>query len=315
MIIGAYEMESPLMNAGGVVKTIEDVRMMAQTGVGAILAGSYTLEPRVGNSPNGERVYYHDEVTGITYNSLGMPNNGIAEVAKELPEMISIAHDLGKPFILNIAPVTSNPAAEIAVMLGILEDAGIRELDGLELNAGCPNVVTADGGRHELLSHHTDLLGETVSEIIDVSNRGMRLGSLMVRISPFRDKSDATNIAKLLVDVPVDFVSAFNTFPGGIPVDSVGNNVLQVPGGAGGQSGAGKALLAEEQTLWLVEARDHAGIGFEILGSNGIQNARSMKSRMDIGASAVSLTTLFYEARSWGSAVSNLLDNYADLIV
>lgn len=107
MKIGNYELESPLFNAGGVVKTVENVRMMASTGVGAVLLGSYTLEPRVGNSPNGETVYYHDRAAGTTYNSLGMPNKGIKEVARDLPEMIKIAHDLGKPVVLNVAPVSS----------------------------------------------------------------------------------------------------------------------------------------------------------------------------------------------------------------
>ena len=37
MHIGEYELVSPLMNAGGVVKTLEDVNKMAQTGVGAVL--------------------------------------------------------------------------------------------------------------------------------------------------------------------------------------------------------------------------------------------------------------------------------------
>ena len=313
MLIGNYEMESPLMNGGGVVKSVDDVRRMAQTGVGAILAGSYTLEPRVGNSPNGEVVYYHDEDTDITYNSLGMPNKGIAEVAKELPEMIRIAHDLGKLFVLNIAPVTDNPAAEVASMLGVLQNAGISELDAVELNAGCPNVVTADGGRHELLSHHTDLLGETLSEILDTSYHLIRIGSVMVRISPFRDKSDATNIAQLLVDLPVDIVSAFNTFPSGVPVDKNGNQILQVNGGSGGQSGAGMARRAEEQTAWLVDARDNAGSNFNILGSNGINNAGSMKRRIDLGARAVSLTTAFYETSSWKSTVDNILSDYVEI--
>lgn len=315
MFIGEYEMESPLMNAGGVVKSLEDVRMMAETGVGAIIAGSYTLEPRVGNSPNGETVYYHDSETGITYNSLGMPNQGIREVAQELPEMIRIAHDFGKPLVLNIAPVSDDPSTEIIEMFGILSMAGIEKLDGVELNAGCPNVVTEDGGRHELLSHHSDMLGDTLHELHDIMEFDLHVGNLMVRISPFRNRTDALNLVELLASVNVNTVSAFNTFPGGVPLDASGKQILQVPNGIGGQSGPGKAELAEEQTQWLLDAQaDEPYADFEIVGSNGVIDAGGMKRRLDLGAKAVSVTTLFYQSPSWKVAVNKLLDDYASLV-
>ncbi len=50
---------------------------MSETPVGAILGGSFALDDRPGMGPNGEVVYYHDPVSGITYNVLGMPGKGI----------------------------------------------------------------------------------------------------------------------------------------------------------------------------------------------------------------------------------------------
>ncbi len=47
-------LESPWGNAGGVIKTVEDVAHMAATGVGWIEAGSYTLEARKGNAIDPE---------------------------------------------------------------------------------------------------------------------------------------------------------------------------------------------------------------------------------------------------------------------
>ena len=46
MKIGEIQLESPLMNAGGLVKTVSDVEMMAATGVGAVVAGSFTLDEK-----------------------------------------------------------------------------------------------------------------------------------------------------------------------------------------------------------------------------------------------------------------------------
>lgn len=307
MRIGEYEMESPLMNAGGVVKTVEDVRLMAATGVGAVLAGSFTLEPRVGNSPNGEKVYDHDSETGITTNSLGMPNKGLVEVAKDLPDMIQIAHDQGKPFILNFAPVSSDPMLEIVRMSEILQRAGIDNLDGFELNASCPNVVTSDGGRHELLSRHPEQLGEVVAELRDISTKEVPFGTLIVRVSPFEGQQDALPLAESLQEAGAHAVAAFNTFPGSKPV-------LEVPGSVGGQSGGGMAPQAEMQTSWLVAAMDSIDAGFDIIGSNGIVDAARMKRRLNLGASTVSATTLFYEApHGWGRAVDRMLQEYAEL--
>jgi len=59
MAIGEIQLESPLMNAGGLLKTVADVEMMARTALGGV-SGSFTLDGRVGNSPGGETVYYHD---------------------------------------------------------------------------------------------------------------------------------------------------------------------------------------------------------------------------------------------------------------
>jgi dihydroorotate dehydrogenase len=306
-------MESPLMNAGGVVKSVEDVKMMSQTAVGAVLAGSFTLEPRIGNSPNGETVYYHDPQSGATYNSLGMPNQGLEAVAKELPEMIKISHDHGKPFIFNFAPVTTDPVEEIIAMSGVLARSKLEDLDAIELNASCPNVVTADGGRHAILSHSPDQLGEVLDELSDIGSNEVSFGSLIVRVTPFRDYEDALLLAEQLDRSVVDAVSAFNTFPNVRPLDEQGRLVLQVPGGRGGQSGGLATSHIEIQTAWLVTARDQIGASFDIIGSNGVTDALSMKRRLDIGASAVSATTLFYESTDWGRAVDAILEEFVDI--
>jgi dihydroorotate dehydrogenase len=313
MRIGSYEMESPLMNAGGVVKSVEDVQMMSETGVGAVLAGSYTLEPRIGNSPNGEVVYHHDAQTGATYNALGMPNRGLEAIAKNLPEMIKIAHDNGKPFVLNLAPVSTDPVDEIIAMSAILAHAGVEGLDAIELNGSCPNVVSSDGGRHAILSHNPDLLGDVLNELSDIAANELPFGSLIVRVSPFLSREDALLLARQLHQSGVDAVSAFNTFPGGKPLNARGEPILQVPGGVGGQSGALTVQQAEFQTEWLVDARDEIGATFDIIGSNGVTDALSMKRRLDIGTSAVSSTTLFYEASRWGTAVDRVLTDFSDL--
>jgi dihydroorotate dehydrogenase len=58
--IGHLEgIEQPWGNAGGVVKTPEDVERMAKTEVGWIEGGSYTMERRSNNRPDGGAVYHY----------------------------------------------------------------------------------------------------------------------------------------------------------------------------------------------------------------------------------------------------------------
>jgi dihydroorotate dehydrogenase len=313
MKIGMYDLESPLMNAGGVVKSVEDVRQMAQTGVGAVLAGSFTLEPRIGNSPNGETVYYHDEETGITYNSLGIPNAGLTEMAVDVKEMQKIAHDHGKPFILNFAPMGDDPVEQVIRLSEVLDKAGVTELDGLELNASCPNVVTEDGGRHEMLSHHPEKLGAAVLELSDIAANEIRIGTLIVRVSPLKEPDDAWPLVASLKDAGADAVAAFNTFPNGKPLNVNGDPILQVSGNVGGQSGAGMQHAAEIQTGFVAHARNDLAPSMEIIGSNGITTGEALKRRIDLGASAVSASTIFYQSRRWGEAVDKVLNEFAEL--
>src|SRR5947209_1738569 len=90
------EIGSPWGNAGGVVKTTADTGAMALTGVGWIEDGSHTLEKRLGNAVDPEHlelgpqyvVYTHDQNTGISANSLGMPGESLDEVEKEIPDRV-----------------------------------------------------------------------------------------------------------------------------------------------------------------------------------------------------------------------------------
>lgn len=314
MHIGGYELESPLINAGGVIKSPEDTLLLAQTGIGAILAGSFTLDYREGNSPNGETVYYHDSETGITYNSLGMPNKGLRYlVDQDLSEMIEIAHYHNLPFILNLAPISDDPVAEIDEMFSVMAEAGIEELDGFELNAGCPNVVLEDGGRHELLSHYPRQLEAVLERVNDIKRDYFYIGSTIVRISPFVDTRNAISLGMVFNHAEVDVISAFNTFPGGRPLDDEGNEILQVKGGVGGMSGRGMQHEAEMQTMLLDNVRREQNGHYEIIGSNGIHDAESLRRRLRLGASAVSATTMFFESSSWVNTVNGHLNDLTEL--
>lgn len=317
--IGHIEIESPFGNAGGVVKSLEDVRQMAQTGVGWIEAGSYTVKSRLGNAWNQETkqfdkvVYHHDPEAGVTYNSLGMPNKGMFDdlesdtepAAYEFGDMADWAHTYGKPFVANVAPVSEDPVEEVRELVIQAYEHGA---DAVLVNAGCPNVVKDDGDRHELLSRDPAALALVLAGLKGITRNNARI---FLRVSPLRGLG-LDRVAQVVNESEV--VSAVftpNTWPGALPTKPDGTPVLDVPGGVGGASGpayADKSLVEAE--MWAHELRNS---GIDVVRSSGISTGAELKRGLGRkGVVAGAGTTFFYTAETdWSKAVHYLLDEAA----
>lgn len=317
--IGYLEIESPFGNAGGVVKTPKDVERMAMTGVGWIEGGSYTFEGRLGNAFNPEtgqfdkRVYHHDPITGVTTNSLGMPNIGFfgeesqETVLDQMPHMVQVAHNQRKPFVANVAPVSSSPLEESQELVAAAFSAGA---DAVLLNGGCPNVVEEDGGRHQLLSRDPDALYEVLNGLRGVVGRHREI---FLRVSPLREDIGVPLVAKAVkCSAVVSAVFTPDTWPGHQPVDAEGEYLLDVPSGIGGASGsayADKSLV--ETSMWVEQLQ---GSGIDVVRSSGVTSAREVKRSLDVGAVAAAGTTFFYESPlGWRQHVDGLLTELAQL--
>ena len=247
--IGHMEgLESPWGNAGGVIKKVEELEKMVQTGVGWAEVGSHCIEKRLGNGYDpltGEqvldlntglpiRLYHHDSDTGETHNSLGMPGQGLDQLVTEVPEMLRIAKsrpDHPKQVVFNVAPVTSEPVAETKELVGRLYGAGAKFI---LVNAGCPNVVTEDGGRKEILSYNPEMLGAVLGGLKEVVQK---YDPVFVRVSPYQSRGQMRDAFKQIRDSEV--VSAVflpNTWPNHHPLNRDGEDLIQVPGGLAGKS-------------------------------------------------------------------------------
>lgn len=319
--IGHLVVESPFGNAGGVVKTVEDVEAMAKAGVGWVEAGSYTLEPRRGNAWNEEtgqydkRVYCHNPDTGETFNSFGMPNKGMDEVARDMPEMVRTAHAFGKPLVVNVAPVSEAPVEESVELVRRAYEAGA---DAVLLNAGCPNVVTAGGGRKEILSHNPRRLYEVLEAIGSIAGTHALFPKVFVRTSPVDSQEQALQVVRAMEAANnVGAVFTPNTWPNHVPLAPDGTRILDVPGGAGGLSGPATKDAAREQTYWFALQSL-----FNVVSSGGIDNGYELHSRLYVpgqrvlgravhAAVAGAGTTLFYESEDWQESVDKLLREFA----
>ncbi|HVO86420.1 MAG TPA: hypothetical protein VMT23_01665 [Candidatus Binatia bacterium] len=299
---------SPWANAGGVVKSVEEVALMAQTGVGWVEAGSYTLEPRYGNQYDKDgkliisqhtgqpvRVYYHDALTGETFNSLGMPNKGMDVVEQEIAEMAAICHARGKYLLINVAPVSDDPVTESIELVRRAYEAGA---DGVILNGGCPNVLEEDGGRHQILSRNARATGQVLRGLRPITEQ---FQPVFFRTSPQDSREDEVALLKEVVESgTVSVLLRPNTWPGQRPVDAEGKDIIEVPGGLAGKSGP--AVAAEAFRASMYARRMLSGSGIDVVLSSGVMDSEALNLRaVDTLHSALNAgmlacgTTFYYE--------------------
>lgn len=260
-----------VMNAGGLVKTPDDVRHMAGTRVNVIVAGSFTVPEKPGNPEPRIHIYGN----GNSGNSVGLKNGGIEMLDKELPAMVATAHAVGKSLILNIAGETPEEFARLA-------EVGSRHgVDGIELNLSCPNRL--DEGRRVAL----DIISDDPVRSGAVVEAVMRAAPnifIAVKLGPILQRSLLKCQADMCAAIGVNAVSGPNTIPGCYDFDEMGRPVI----GAGFFGGAGVQLftLALGQTKRL---RDMLPPEILIIGMGGIRNGADARKFLDVGATAVAV--------------------------
>lgn len=317
--------EFPFMNAPGSVNGAgeenfrRDFDDIVRAPGAVAMVGSVTIPYKEGNEAKyGGPVYRHIKKTGLTFNSMGLPNLGIEKFGAILPDLVSKAHDHGKKFAISLAPLTKNPGEEWVKMAEIGLNAGV---DITEFNADCPNIYDEAGNPKTVLSLEPDVMGEALEYVQDILGHDFAAG---VKLSPtpvdnfnreagaavdqtiMRRQAEVVN--KLII---VKYVATFNTFGGRIPVDENGVELpLSVPGGAGGVSGPGVAQVAHEQTLSFLNYLDD---NIDVVIAGGIANGQDLHKRLsdDSRIKLGSAVTALWEAPSLGAGATRIAEGYA----
>ncbi|HEY6292399.1 MAG TPA: dihydroorotate dehydrogenase [Terriglobia bacterium] len=262
----------PLFNGGGCCKTVADVRELARSLAGAVLLGSITKEPRLGNAGD---VWWVGDVAAL--NSLGMPNGGAAYLKQHLREMVAIAHGAGKALVVNVAGFQAQEYAELTALA--LEQGA----DAVEENLGCPNIVE-DGGRKPIFSF--DLAA--IDEIVSLIEREVGTSApIWIKVSPHSDpdllRRSAAVIARREV---VKAVTAINTFPNAYGLDDSGKAVISC--GLAGLSGrALKHIGLGQVRQWRESLPDR----IRLIAAGGISSGADIRDYSRAGAGAFQMTT------------------------
>lgn len=270
--LAGIPLASPIGLAAGFDKTCRRLDSLGALGFGFVVGGTITRAPRRGNPrPRIARDRSRRSMT----NAMGLPNPG-AEVAaatlraraRTVPRFVSLADE----------------AIDDAVAaLGLLEPL----VDGIELNASCPNVSW--GRDRDQEAHLRELL---------TAMRARTTKPLFVKLPPFTsgiEREVVLSLAGLAEAAGADGLVCSNTRP----IDD-----RRLSTGRGGLSGR---ALWDRTVATVAEVRSVAGS--PIVACGGVTTVADVVACLEAGATAVQVYTAFvYEGPHLPGRLARELD-------
>jgi dihydroorotate dehydrogenase len=258
--LAGVRLRNPVGLAAGFDKTLAHLGPLGALGFGYVVGGTVTRSPREGNAK--PRIVRHP-ARGALVNAMGLPNPGAERAARTLargrrtcPRFVSVADEAIEDALATVALVAPH-------------------VDGLELNASCPNV---SWGRDRDTESH---LRELVAAIVARTDR-----PLFVKLPPFAEPSEREAVlalARIAQEAGARGLTCGNTRP----VEDAGLAV-----GRGGLSG---------RPLWpgtvasVREVLDATGGELPVNACGGVASADDVAACLAAGATTVQVyTALIY---------------------
>jgi len=259
--LAGISLKNPVMVASGTFGYGEEYAQLVDLNrLGAIVAKTITLKPRLGNDP--PRIV---ETASGVLNSIGLQNVGIDVF---INEKLPFFREYDVPLIVSIAGETTDEYVQLAKTL-----QG-EKITGLELNLSCPNIKY---DRKLMFAQDPQATHQVVSRVRKATSL-----PLMVKLSP--NVTDIASIAKVCEKAGADGVSLINTFSGmAIDVESRKPILRQITGGLSGPAIKPIALRMVYEV--------HKAVKIPIIGIGGIMTAGDALEFIIAGAKAVAIGT------------------------
>lgn len=254
--LAGIELRSPVGLAAGFDKACRHLDALGRIGFGYVVGGTITRHLREGN-PKPRIVRYPGR--GSMTNAMGLPNPGAEAAARNLARTRRTAPRL--------ASIADQDGPDVAAAHALLEP----HVDGIELNASCPNV---SWGRDR------DNEGHLGGLLRDLGAR--RTKPLFVKLPPFRtevEREVVLAVARIAQEGGADGLTCSNTRP-------VADRRLA--NGAGGLSGRD---LFEDTVRIVGEVRRATGGALPINACGGVFTAGDALACIEAGATTVQVYT------------------------
>lgn len=254
-----------IMNASGAkCMTKEELDLLLESNSASMVSKSCTLKERQGNpTPR-----YTDLPLG-SINSMGLPNLGVdfyLEYATQLNEE--------KPFFLSVAGLSLEENLEILQKLNQSKANFI-----VELNLSCPNIPGKPQTGYDF--ERTKEVLEKVFEFYDKP--------LGVKLPPYFDMVHFQDMANILNQFPLKFVTCINSIGNGLYIDTDNESVVIKPkngfGGLGGEYVKPTALANVRQFYNLLKDE------IAVIGCGGVTSGKDVFEHILCGASMVQVGT------------------------
>lgn len=315
-----YEIEVPFGPAAGVLNgtneelLVERIKDCIKSPVGIVPFGSNTWEGSVGNEPVYGVVYYHNEKTGQTVNSMGLPCVGFKKAKELYPELQKVAEGAGKPLVPSVSPGRGEDPAR--VLPDMVEGFAEIGAPAVEVNYSCPNKI-ADGGRREpILAFDIDQMEEIDREIVNcVGDSIVVIRKLAPYVGPH--KSLIPKVGEMLARADGQvWVSLSNTIGSQRIPGQLGEPALKVPDNLGGMSGPYTAEMARDQLERFKKVLPQR-IG--VISCNGVMDGQEVFHRTEhLRADLTGAVTLYFENErhgiSYGETGKRVAEQYAEAL-
>ncbi|WP_185849337.1 dihydroorotate oxidase [Blattabacterium cuenoti] len=257
-----------IMNASGVLCTTEqELSNLLNSFSGGIVTKSCTYKPRKGNViPR----YFEWNIGSI--NSMGLPNLGINFYLSFLEKK-----KINKPIFLSISGLSKE---ENYFLVKKANESS--KITAIELNLSCPNIVE----KEKMLGYDFYQISNFIENIFKFNKK-----PLGIKLPPYFREEHIKNMALVLNQFPIFFVTCINSLPNGLFIDPMKESVVIRPkkgfGGIGG-SIIKPFALANIHKFYTYLRKD-----ISIIGCGGISSGKDIFEHILCGASAVQIGTQF----------------------
>lgn len=267
--IAGVRFPSCFMNAAGALcVTRDELVALGQSGSGAIVTKSMTVEPRQGNP---EPRYYG--FPGGSINSMGLPNLGYKAYAELIPDL----KRFGKPVIASVAGLCEDDFPTIAAVINAAQP------DLIEVNLSCPNIP----GKPQI-GYDPETSERVIKRV-----RSLITVPMGLKLPPYFDPAHHEVMGKVIGRYGVDFLNMINSVGNGLVVDPEREAVVIKPkggfGGLGGRIIKPVALANVRAFYKLFQGK------IPIIGTGGIVEGVDAFEHVLCGASAVQIGTVLVD--------------------
>ena len=264
-----FDLNTCIFNASGPNCTTLDelIELASCPDTSVTLTKSTTKEKRQGNP---EPRYW--ESPNLTINSTGLANMGYEFYGQVAPVVKYV--NITKPYAVSVAGLSHDDNLEM------IKDLSFKQpIDWIELNLSCPNVIGKPQTGYDLEASETLL-----RKIYDNVTNPKPIG---VKLPPYFDGVHITQMAELLQEFPIRFVTCINSLGNGLVVDTETECPVIRP--KCGLGGIGGDVILPFALSNVFQFRNVLSERIDVVGCGGISSGEAAFQHILVGATAIQI--------------------------